>query len=204
MHLLVEMMVVVIGTWTGAALGVVVWLRRRNRLSPGVPTPAPLGWLVSPRRGAVAHRRLRRAVMGARLAVAEQERGTGGPTSPMSVYVTDLTSHAVTIDARLVLAARCAPSVRRRLVGPLMAEVARLEGLATSVVCSSLGPQLLQRPSLDDLAVRLGDRIDALEAAHRELAALDADSAHPILAGRSSTPSPRRRTAAGLEVRQRD
>lgn len=204
MHLLVEMVVVVIGTWAGAVLGVVVWLRRRNRISPGVPTPAPLGWLVSPRRGAVAHRRLRRALMGAHLAVAEHERGTGGSMSPMSVYVTDLTSLAVTIDARLVLAARCAPSVRRRLEGPLMGEVARLEGLATSVVRSSLGPHLLQRPSLDDLAVRLGDRIEALEAAHRELAAIDADSPPPILAGRSSTPSSRRRAAPGLKVRQRD
>lgn len=166
--------------WMASAAAAVLWLRRQNRVSPKVRTRAPLIWLMSPGRAATLHRRLRRALAGARGAIEAESglgRGTMGPDA-LRACIGDLERHAIVVDDHLVLAAGCSPVVRRNLLRGLAGEVQDIERLAGRIARSILAPsEAAGRPG--EAARRISDRLDALDAAHAELATLEATWAIP-------------------------
>jgi hypothetical protein len=156
-----------------AAIALTVWrLRRRNRVSPGTRTLAPLGWLWSPGRAARLHRRLRAAVHTARFRVTATSRRYL-PASQVDDLVDELCRHATAIDDQLVLARRAPGPVRRRLLAEVETEVRTVEGLAGRIAATVNG---CDRPGLvgggPGLA-RLGERLDTLDAARLEIAELE-------------------------------
>ncbi len=188
MRILIEVLSSIVAVWVATAICLLVWLRRYNRVSLRARSRAPLSWLVSPRRAAVAHRRLRRAVGGARVAAGLQ-RGSGrrSGSSSLSGCVIELERHAATVDDHLVLAARCSPAVRRSLVSGLGREVGEVERLAARVTSAAIGRSSGGSPArLDDVIGRIGDHLDALEAARADLAALEATWASPAFEPRRS------------------
>jgi hypothetical protein len=125
-------------------------LRRRNRVHPNVPSPAPLTWLVAPSTPARLHRRLQVTVR-----VASTHTGRQVPLA--------VAEHAVELDRRVVLAARQPYGARGALLRDLRAQADELDRLAMAV----------RRP-LDVEAV--GDpyeRLATLAEAHAELDAID-------------------------------
>jgi hypothetical protein len=125
-------------------------LRRRNRVHPKVPSPAPLRWLVTPSAPARLHRRLQTTVRVASVHTGRQV--------PLAVA-----EHAVELDRRVVLAARQPFGVRGPALRSLVAEADELDRLAMAI----------RRP-LDIEAV--GDpleRLSTLAEAHAELDAVD-------------------------------
>jgi hypothetical protein len=149
-----------------------VWLavrsvRRRNRVSPRVPTSAPAGWLWSPGTGAQLHRRLRRCVVSARAAVgALPRRAAGSPV--LGGLVEQLESEACAVDRHLVAAGRCPPAPRRRLLHEAHAEVVRIEGLTERILRMARTWPLAGAPA----PVPLRERLDALEGAVGEVVTL--------------------------------
>lgn len=142
-------------------MGATVWmLRRRNRVDPRIATHAPLWWLWSVGRCARLHRRLRSAVAHARLR----------PTARRDTLVAGLTAYACALDQRLVFAGRAPLAIRVTLLGPLAAEVVQVEHLAARLSGAVSGQMPGPAPrGLEAIA----ERLDALEAARRDLDALD-------------------------------
>lgn len=134
-------------------------LRRRNRVSPAVPGTAPTWWLCTPSRPALLHRRLRRAVYAVR-----QVRG--GAAAELAA---DLEAHAVAVDRHLVLAARAPMSARPRLLRDVAGQVRDIEALTERVLAAAASPL---QPGPERLAL-LAERLDSLEAAQAEIAALE-------------------------------
>jgi hypothetical protein len=141
-------------------------LRRRLRVRPEVPSAAPTLWLVPGTASSRLHLRLRRVAAVAR---------TAGATDPsLGPLAADVVDHAATLEAQLLVVARggrwAAPSRRaidfelRRLegVGARLAGNARPPGYGPALGPAQLGP-------VDDL----GERLASLEAARREVAALE-------------------------------
>ena len=160
--------------WVVVVVGGVVWLRRRNRVSPRVRSRAPLAWMASPGRAAVAHRRLRRAVRGVHAAAALD----GGPHGELAVCIADMERQAAAIDDHLVLAARCSPVVRRNLVRGLEGQVREIEAVSGRIATLLVGGRRPIEGGADTVR-RISERLDALDAANAELASLEATYASP-------------------------
>ncbi len=104
-------------------------LRRRNRVSPAHPSPAPVGWLWSPRLAARLHRRLRAAVAVARMVA---RRHAGDPYPPRTVGLAgELEREAVAVDHHLALLGRLPVAERRRPLAQVIADVGRIERVAS-------------------------------------------------------------------------
>lgn len=139
---------------------------RANRVSRRHKSAAPLTWLVSLGALARLHRRLRRAVATAELAVT----AVAPAALPLRDVAAELTSRAVAADHWLVTARTLHPVAQRGRVAQLAREVrdiemsaARLHGLAFEwrrSVDNAVAP--LPPPDLHQ-------RLDAVEAALREL-----------------------------------
>jgi len=174
---LAEILGAVVVAWVATTVAGVMWLRRRNRVNPQVRSRAPLAWMASPGRAAVAHRRLRRAVQGAR--AARSAALDGSTDGELTSCVVDLARQAAAIDDHLVLAARCSPVVRRNLVRGLESQVREIEAVSARITTLVVGGR---RPAAEggaDAVRRISERLDALDAAHAELAALEANYASP-------------------------
>jgi hypothetical protein len=172
----------------GMVAFVVHRLRVRNRVVRSVRSPAPLRWLVSPRWAARLHRRLQATVDVAHLAQRHRETlGLG-----LDDVVAELASRAVELDRQLVIADHAPRGVRVRLLRELSAEVRELEAIAERTVRMARA-FAGDRPSERGLGP-VRERLDALEAAIRELDAIDA---LPVLrrTDDSSNSSTRRRAA---------
>lgn len=149
---LVVVLVAVVVLLVMAALGARIAVRRANRIVPGVASPVPVRWLVTSRREAVYHRRLR--ALGRRLDAL--------PATDATAEIRDgIRRELLELDAFLPVVARRPGSARRadrRLVSGRIAEidllVRRLEDRARS-----------EPVSLDALR----ERMDLLEAADDEL-----------------------------------
>ncbi|MGI8686556.1 MAG: hypothetical protein ACR2MO_15950 [Acidimicrobiales bacterium] len=141
-------------------------VRRRNRVSPKVPTAAPVSWLWSPRMGARLHRHLARTVGAARACLAAQAGGLS-----FADLVADLETHACAIDGQLVLADRAPQPGRSRLLRELQAEVAQVDALTERIIRMSRAWSGAA-PSGSGLA-SVNERIDALEAALVDLDRID-------------------------------
>lgn len=138
-------------------------LHLHSRVVPSVRSSAPLHWLVSPRRAARLHRRLRASVQAAHLAQRHRETiGLG-----LDDVVVELSNRAVDLDRQLVVCNRAPAAPRSRMLRELTAEVRELESIAERTV--RLGRAWAgDRPSERGLGP-VRDRLDALEAAVREL-----------------------------------
>lgn len=134
--------------------GLVRWrLRRRNRVDPAQPSPAPLRWLASPTEPARLHRRLR-TVAHVGIVNAEIDEHA---TAEILVVATRL-------DNRAVLAA-CGPSRdRRNELHRLRAQVRELEQLTGRLARPLSGPD--GRGEIDTLAL-LADARDEIEKLDR-------------------------------------
>jgi hypothetical protein len=149
-------------------------LHRRNRVSPQIPTIAPLTWLFLPERPARLHRRLRRAVSMARTASALHTRTTGPGAMTIPELVADLERRACVIDNQLVIAARATGPARWAILNEMERQVyevdtlaGRVAGMATAwasnTATATMGPAGL---------AALGERLDALESAMYQVGAL--------------------------------
>jgi hypothetical protein len=158
--MLITMLVLVLAAVLGARA-----LRRRNRVSPSVETPAPTTWLGAPGAGPRLHRRLGTAVTVARSA------STAAPAAPHLADLTaELEREAVEIDTHLVIASRVKGRDGRMRMRALAQQVRQVEQLASQVsllAAQSQAPLVgaTQGSALDDLARQLSH----LEQARNEV-----------------------------------
>lgn len=147
-------------------------IRKRNRVSPAVPSAAPTSWLGAPSAAARLHRRLKAAVAVAQAAAA------AAPTSAHIVEAAgDLERMAIDLDARLVTVSRIASQQRKPHLSPLVAEVVKIETMASTLSVQAVqahAPMVAGGHSspMDDLY----ERIEAMEAARREVADIERDA----------------------------
>ncbi|HWW55234.1 MAG TPA: hypothetical protein VNY84_15760 [Acidimicrobiales bacterium] len=152
--------------------GGLIVLRRHNRISPRVRTSAPLTWLLHPAGPARAHRRLRRAVRATRGAV-DQAGASGLPVDGLLDCVDELERLAITADEQLVVAARFSGSVRRTMLRGLRPQINGLESVAARTAATVVSRTQLTDERLADAVARIHERLDALDAAHAEVAELE-------------------------------
>lgn len=166
--LLVMMLVSALVMLGGLALAARA-VRRRNRVSPTVETPAPTSWVGAPSAGARLHRRLRTAVAVARAATA---------AAPAAAHLADLTAElereAVALDTHVVIAARLKGREGRLRMAALAQQVRKVEQVASQVsllAAQAQAPMIArgQDSALDDLARQL----DLLEQARSEVAEVE-------------------------------
>lgn len=178
MSVVADVLLVLVATFAAlvamscVALGLALWrLGRRNRVHPAIPTPAPVTWLASPQRAARLHRRLRAAVVTAnhREPTRRSRQRRGLPTTSVDDLVHDLIREAAAVDRQLVVAARAPRRVRVRLLGVCEPQVAQIERVAARLAVLASADA---RPSGAGIGA-LEDRVDALEAARREIADLE-------------------------------
>jgi uncharacterized membrane protein len=173
-------------------------LHRRNRVEPRTATGAPLYWLVSPQAVARLHRRL---VASSRtvemVAQRHRPRGRRGVRSqpPAIVGLCEaLQQQALGLDSHLAMIVHLPAGQRRQVLGQLAVGVVEVERTAArlSLMSAELeAPRVL--PDDIDGMTELTQRLDGLEAAHRELSAIEAgaglDSAS-LLRPRATQPVP--------------
>jgi hypothetical protein len=142
-------------------------LRKQLRVRPSTRSVAPTWWLVSTTEPARLHRRLRRATSVARVAAARGDATIAG-------LAAEIEDHAVALEIHLVMLSRLwrrERDARRHLVE----QIATLERLSARLTVSAIEvtrPRALSAGSPDALA-DLNERLDALESARTELAALE-------------------------------
>ena len=163
--------VVTIVTTVGGLAYMVRSQRRRNRFGRRDRVVAPVTWLYTPGEAPRLHRRLLGAVASARRAAVALDSRRVSPSGIREMAI-ELEEQAGAIDDGLILASRLHSVQRRELLerlGPAVTEIEivakRLVHMATSVSVSAQSTTL-------DLS-RLHDRLDALEAAQREISELE-------------------------------
>src|SRR5437764_14281978 len=175
----------VVGVPVAAVLLVLRSLSRSNRVSPGIPTLAPLTWSVLPERPARLHRRLRRAIAMARAAAAGHVARHGRALGAIPELVADLEQRACAVDNELVVAGRARGPLRWSLLNDLEHQVYEIDALAsrvagltsawsTATATGGAGPAALDA---------IGERLAALEGAVHDVRAIGSN--HP-----SAQPAP--------------
>jgi hypothetical protein len=153
---------------SAGALAYARWrLRKQLRVRPSTRSAAPTSWLVSTSEPARLHRRLRKATATARLAGAR-----GGAT--VAGLAAEIEDHAVAVEAQLVMLARVwrrERDARKQLAG----QVTQLEQLAVRISASAVDATRSRAlgPGSPDALAALTERIEALDAARAELAAIE-------------------------------
>jgi hypothetical protein len=150
-----------------AGMIAVAWrrLERANRVSPSVPSNVPLRWRASYRTAPRMHRHLQRTVAGVRMYLPPND------DLGLTDLLREIERHACAIDDQVAVAGRMPQPSRRRLLRELRAELSELDRMAERIV-------RMRRawsgavPSARTLAP-VAERIDALEAALRDVARLD-------------------------------
>jgi hypothetical protein len=170
---LVLFVAVVIMGLAAAGGAAAVHVSHRNRISPRVRTAAPLSWLWAMRGPALAHRRLRRAIRGARGALAQGAKA-GLPVDGLADCVEELERQAVVVDDHLVVASRFSTSIRRSMLRGLRPQVTEIELLAARLAATVVSRSTVSEERIADALTRIRERLDALDAAHAELAGLEA------------------------------
>jgi hypothetical protein len=131
-------------------VGLIRWrLRRRNRVDPAQPSPAPLRWLASPTEPARLHRRLRTI---ARVGIVNAEIDDHATAEILVV--------ATRLDSRAVLATCGSIGERRNHLRELRTEVRELEQLTSRLALPLTGPA--GRREIDTLAL-LADAREEIE-----------------------------------------
>ncbi len=148
-------------------IALLVWhLRRRNRISPDHPCAAPLTWLAALHGPARVHRRLRNTVLVARSAAAEY------PT--VAELARQIEAQAISLDRHALVAARLR-SQRAVAMDELTRQVDSLEALTARLANAAIDAARLPALAgqLDDPLQQIAERLDALDAARADLAALE-------------------------------
>jgi len=183
MTVVLAVVAAVVAIWIVMCVVALWWVARHNRVAAGAHTGAPLHWIAAPSRAAGAHRRLRRAVVAARAGL-DAGPSDGTAHAELATCVDALERQAVDLDRRLVVAARCPPATRWKLVGdldPQIKEVERLGGRLAEIAVVAAGPIAGAGEGMAALDVRLA----ALAEARHELDVLDAGGSTT-----SGTPAP--------------
>ena len=164
-------LLILLSLGAAASLGVAIALTyqalsRRNRVASRVRTGAPLSWLWSGRMAARMHRRLRAIVRSAQACCPRVSRRA--PRSTVHELVDDLVELAAAADRRIVVAANL-PRLRRTLaLAEIAVEIREIEVLSSRVRhYAGLGAP----PAITPAALR--ERLDALDAARREIDGID-------------------------------
>ena len=155
--------------WAGMAALALRRLQRRNRVSPRYASGAPLSWLWSWTLSARLHRHLARTVTAVRSCISGSRAQLG-----LEDLVAELERHACAIDDQLVVVARLPRPNGRRLLRELVAEVRHVDALAERIIRSGRAWAGAE-PSTRALAP-VAERLDALDAAMRDLGRLDGAS----------------------------
>jgi hypothetical protein len=166
--LLIVLMVLALTT-IGSVVGLHWYLSHRNRVTPRVPSPAPLTWLWSPSTPARTHRRLRTAAATARSVPRDPE----APSLSAAALSVDLEQHAVALDEWVVWTARAPRRWRRDHYRAIRSQVYDLETLSVRLTMVS---SALPRFPADDRTPPLAaarEQVEQLEQAHAELRALE-------------------------------
>ncbi len=163
-------------------------LERGNRVSPSVRSNVPLHWRSSYRAAPRMHRHLQRTVAGVRSCPQP------GDDLGMSDLVLEIERAACAVDDQLAIAGRMPQPTRRRLLRELKAEIGELDRMAERVVRLRRAWSGAE-PSARSLAP-VAERIDALEAALRDVARLDQASGFNGGLGHFDQPVERRRRLA--------
>jgi len=168
---LLVVIAVILVCWLLMAAASVWALSRRNRVVPGARTGAPLHWVGAPSRAASAHRRLRRAVGGARAALGGMP-ADAAVRGDVASCVSLLERQAIDVDHRLVVAARCPAATRWRLVNDLEPQVREVERIGSQL--AEVAVMASPRPaSAGDELNALNTRLRVLADARAELDAME-------------------------------
>ncbi len=159
------------------AVGVAVFARhvdRRNRVHPEVPSPAPTWWLVSPGHPATMHRRLRDAVT--RVDVAALRRPPSGPAEDLG---DELRLQAAELDRHVVHATSLRRPQRRAALRAIDQQIVQLDVLSRRLVALTLAEDPAHRltnPTPQEALADIGQRLDMIEEAQAEIAAIERSS----------------------------
>lgn len=173
--LLIVITVLGIALVTGSLAWVVQRQRRRHCLGGSERMKPPAAWLYSPGEAPRMHRRLVASVDCARGAakVIETRRSV---SSGVGDLVAELEERAGMLADGLVLAGRLRQSSRQRVLARLSPGVEEVERVAERLAeVAALWDHGSARDSTAELE-RLHRRLDALEAAHQEIAELERSS----------------------------
>lgn len=151
-------------------------VRRSVRVTRHDRIGAPVSWLALPGPASSLHRRLRRSVQALRTAVPPptKRQQRKGQVHQLHRLAHEIEQHASVVAADVVVVARLRGPERQRALAGLRTQVEQIEGLCARVAIAT--PTISSiAPAPADPAVlgRLTDELDALEAAHAELAALE-------------------------------
>jgi len=140
------------------------WFRKQVRIRPGVRSAAPTWWLMSSAAPARLHRRLRRAAAAARTAGR-----TDDPT--LREMALQAEEHAASLERPLLVVARLGRpgATEQRALGEQVTELESFVARLANIV-----RQQATIPRRGNTVRELQQRLDALEAAHAELAAIEA------------------------------
>lgn len=162
---------------TLTAAGFLAWLRRNNRVAPGIPPGgAPFTWLWSPGAAAMLHRRLRSACQLAGSVAGPTSRRRSGrrrPLPPDSIaqLAREVVDEAVRLDRQLVATKLSRQGVARaHAFAALDYEVRGVEDAARRVHILATRRALLGNGT-GISALSLNERIASMEAAMGELQA---------------------------------
>ena len=146
---------------TALTVGSFAWVlrrqRRRNSIGAGRP---PLSWQYAPGEVPRLHRRLLNAV--------ECARRAGSGSEMVRSLARELEHEAARLDDALVMVGRLPARRRVAAIGELGQSVDEVEALAERIAVLAVA----RGPGVADLDT-VRRRLDALEAAHRELAELE-------------------------------
>jgi hypothetical protein len=170
---LVTAMVVVSASFAAARS-----VRRRNEVSRRHRTKAPVHWLAAPTPCAQLHRRLRDAVVVLRSAVPYEKPKRRDPNdlSPFTRLADEIELHAAGLDRDLQLCAHLRGPARSAMRRSLTGQVLELERLAlrVSAAATAASPGRPGAEPTPAAIARIGEELDALEAARDEIARLEA------------------------------
>lgn len=207
-------LLIVLGAVLGsiAAVFATLWwvrwqLRRKNRVVPTEASPAPVRWLAVPSQPARMHRRLQVAVRVVRVHAGlpdrpgRRARALSGvpPTDTVAQLVAQLEAEAHALDHEITMVARAPRPVRRSRLVELDRRVLHVEQLAGRVAQMAVDDALRALPPGDPSVAaldRLAEQLDSIEAARREVAAVERHAGLVDAGVSDLAPAPRAATPA--------
>jgi hypothetical protein len=197
-----------VGLPLAAVAGAIFWarwqLRRKNRVVPTAPSPAPVVWLAMPHQPARLHRRLQVAVRVVRVHAGLPDRpgrrarnlSVGGATGTVGDLIAQLEAEARQLDLEITRVSRAPKQVRKQVLFDLDRRVLHVEQLAGRVAQMAVDDALQALPPGDPNVAaldRLAEQLDHLEQARREVAAVERRAG---LVGTAVEPTPEPRPQA--------
>lgn len=172
------LLLLVVGAAATAAFAAASWwrLKRRVRVSPRVPTDAPVAWLWSGSPAARMHRGLQRAAQAVRLATRPADRRA--VPDHLRELAGAIEREAVELDRHLVVMNRLPKKHRKRALRELATSVAEVERLADRLARAATDatrPTPAATPAHGEPQglAWVAERLDLLDDARQELSRLE-------------------------------